>query len=109
MCQADHPFGPFTVEPVAHTSLTLDSVASAPKVVMQVVELDVGALTLPGLIRDRMVGTLAPSFSMNLLFSGSAALQALRANLECVVVVADGVRIGVHRPGTAPDPAVCGS
>jgi len=107
--EADHPFGPFSVKPVAHILLTLDSAATDPVVSTQLVELDVGALTLPGFLRDRMVGALAPSFTMNLLFSGSAALQLLRANLECVVVAADGVRVGVHRPATPPDPAVCGS
>ena len=39
----------------------------------------------------------------------TAALRALRASIECVVIAPDGVRVGVHRPGTAADAGVCGA
>ena len=35
--------------------------------------------------------------------------EFLKNDLECVVVAQDGVRIGVHRPGTTPQPSVCGA
>lgn len=106
---ADHPFGPFTVSPVARIAVALVSPGTSPSVSVTIVELDVGQLVLPGFIRDREVGSLAPTLSLNPLFSSSAALQALKANLECIVVASDGVRVGVHRPATAPDPSVCGA
>jgi len=107
--EADHPFGPFTVTPVAHISLALGAGPAAPLVSTQVVELDVGQLTLPGFIRDRLLAGLAPSLSVNPLFSASATLQAIRASLECIAIANDGVRIGFHRPGTASSPSACGS
>ena len=107
--EAEHHYGPFTVMPVARISVALSTAASAPLIATHMVELDVGELTLPGFIRDRLVGSLAPALSVNPLFARSAAMRALRAYLECVVVAQDGVRIGVHRPGTTPQPSVCGA
>jgi len=107
--EAAHPYGPFTVMPVARISVTLTQGVTGPLIATHVVELDVGELTLPGFIRDRLLGTLAPSLSVNPLFTGSAALKAVRAYLECVVIAHDGVRIGVHRPGSTPQPSVCGA
>ena len=107
--EAEHPYGPFTVMPVARISVALSTASSAPSIATHMVELDVGELTLPGFIRDRLLGTLAPSLSVNPLFTGSAALKAVRAYLECVLIAHDGVRIGVHRPGSTPQPSVCGA
>jgi hypothetical protein len=106
---ADHPFGPFTVTPVARIAISLASPNTSPSVSASIVELDVGQLVLPGFLRDREVGSLAPTLSLNALFGASAALQAVRASLECIVIAPDGVRVGVHRPATAPDPSVCGA
>jgi hypothetical protein len=104
-----HPVGPFTVTPVAHLALTLDTTKSPPSLGSQIVELDLGQLGLPGFIRDRILGSLASSIDLDQVFNGSPALKALRANLECVAVVDDGLRIGVHSPLAAADTSICGS
>ena len=104
-----HPVGPLSTTVVGRLSLTLDITRSPPALSTQVEELDVGQLGLPGFIRDRVLGNFASTIDLDELFNGSPALQAVRANLECVVVTAGGVRIGVHRPGTSPDPGTCGS
>ena len=106
---AEHPVGPFTVIPVARLSLSLDQSGSTPAVRVQLVEVDIGELTVPGFLRDWLAGSLGPSLPIDQIFNSTPALQSVRDNLECIVVAADGVRIGVHRPGTTPDPAVCGS
>lgn len=104
-----HPFGPFTVTPVAHVSVAVDTRQSPPALSSRVVELDLGQLGLPGFIQDRLLGSFAGTIDLDGLFGGSPALQALRSFLECVVVAPDGLRVGVHRPGIDPDTSVCGS
>jgi hypothetical protein len=103
------PFGPLTFTPVAHVSIRLDVTKSPPDLSSRVVELDVGQLGMPGFIRDRILGSFASTIDLNRLFSGSPALQALRANLECVAVVPEGLRVGVRRPGAQIDTSVCAS
>lgn len=103
-----HPFGPFSVTAVARMQLSLDASQAPPSLTTQVQQLDVGELTIPGFLRDRILGGLAGAISLDHLFAGSPALRALRANIECVDVALDGVRVGVHRPGTAADPSICG-
>ena len=85
---------------------TLDAIAERPERGAELprrvaVDLYFRALTV--------LQALAPALSVNPLFARSAAMRALRAYLECVVVAQDGVRIGVHRPGTTPQPSVCGA
>lgn len=104
-----HAFGPVAVSPVTHVSVSLDVTKSPPSLKSNVVQLDIGQLGTPGFIRDRIFGSFGSSIDLNRIFSGSPALQALRANLECVAVAPDGLRVGVHRPGTQTDTAVCGS
>lgn len=111
-----HPFGPFTVTPVAHLTLALDTTTSPPKLALQVEKFEVGQLGVPGFIRDRMLGNLSSSIDLGQLFGGSPALQALESNIECAAVVDGdpgqrqaGLRIGVHRPGAGANAAVCTS
>jgi hypothetical protein len=104
-----HPFGPFTVNPVAHVSVALDVNQAPPSLSSRVDQLDIGQLGLPGFIKDRILGSFASSINLDQLFKGSPALQALRANLECVAISPDGLLVGVHRPGFAPDTTVCAS
>jgi hypothetical protein len=110
-----HPLGPFTVTPVAHLSVSLDSTTSPPKLTTQVVEFDVGQLGVPGFIRDRLLGSLTSSIDLGRLFGGVPALQVLEGNIECAAVVDGdngqeaGLRIGVHRPGANANTAVCTS
>lgn len=104
-----HPFGPFTVTPVARVSVAVDTRQSPPDLSSKVVELDIGQLGLPGFIQDRILGSFAGTIDLDRLFGGSPALQALRASLECVAVAPDGLHVGVHRPGVDPDTGVCGS
>ena len=104
-----HPFGPFTVTPVARVVLNLDVKQSPPSLTSRVAQLDIGQLGLPGFIQDRVLSSFGSSIDLNALFNGSPALEAVRAFLECVSVAPDGLRVGVHRPGIALDTAVCGS
>lgn len=111
-----HPFGPFTVTPVAHLSVSLDTATSPPQLTTQIQEFDVGQLGVPGFIRDRVVGSLSTSIDLGQLFSGAPGLQVLEGNIECAAVVDGaggqqqaGLRIGVHRPGAGANTAVCTS
>lgn len=104
-----HPFGPFTVNPVARVSLALDVNQSPPGLSSRVNELDIGQLGLPGFIQDRILGSFASTINLDQLFKGSPELAVLRANLECLAIAPDGLRLGVHRPGSAPDTTVCAS
>lgn len=107
LVSGQHPAGPLTVTPVAHVSLSLDVTKSPPSLSSRVEQLDIGQLGMPGFIRDRLLGSFASSIDVDRIFSGSPALQALRANLECVLVVPSGVNVGVHRPGTQNDTSSC--
>lgn len=104
-----HPFGPFTVSPVARVVLSLDVTRSPPSLTSRVAQLDIGQLGLPGFIQDRILGSFGSSIDVNALFNSSPALEAVRAFLECVTVAPEGLRVGVHRPGIALDTAVCAS
>lgn len=108
-----HPFGPFTVTPVAHLAVALDTTKSPPVLTTQIQEFDVGQLGVPGFIRDRLVGSLTSTIDLGRLFGGLPALQALEGNIECAAVVDNGqqagLRVGVHRPGAGADTTVCAS
>ena len=97
-------YGPLTVTVVAHVGVDLQP--GGGRLDAKVVSVDVGDLQLPGFLQDHVVGS--PTISLDQLFT-SPALQVLRANIECVVVAPDGLRVGVHRPGTAASPSVCGA
>jgi hypothetical protein len=99
--------GPLTVTAVAYVAIALDTTQSPPMFNVSLSRIDVGALTLPGWLRDQIVGNLSPSVALNQLFDSNAGLQALKANIECVMAASNGLRIGVHRPGVAADTAVC--
>lgn len=104
---ASTSIGPLGVTVVADFTIGLQPTDTTPQITATVVSVDVGALDLPSWLRDRIVG--APSVAVDPLFDSTPALRAVRANLECLVVAPDGLRIGVHRPGSAPDASVCGS
>ena len=108
-----HPFGPFTVTPVARLALSLDTSVSPPVLTTQVDEFDVGQLGLPGFIRDRILGSLSSSIDLNQLFSGTPPLELLEGDIECVAIVDTGQQaglvIGVHRPGATGNTTVCAS
>ena len=108
-----HPFGPFTVTPVAHLAISLDTSVSPPVLTTHVDEFDVGQLGVPGFIRDRILGSLSSSIDLDQLFSGTPPLRLLEGDIECVAVVDNGQHsglvIGVHRPGASSNTAVCAS
>jgi len=101
------PVGPFSTTAVARLTVGLDPAGAPGSVRVSLTEVDAGQLALPGWIRDRIAGQLESAISLDPLFSSNPALQALRGNLECLLVAADGVRIGMHRPGSAAAPSVC--
>jgi hypothetical protein len=100
-------FGPLTTTVVGYLSAGLDASQSPPQLVVNVTRIDVGALSLPGWLQDRLLGNYSPSITLNQLFDSSAALHALKDNMECVSAVTGGLRVGLHRPGTTPDTGVC--
>lgn len=104
---AQRSYGPVSLTAVGYVALGLDMSAGPPQVVANVTGIDVGALHLPGWVKDRFLGDFSPTVQINQLFQSSAALQVFRDNLECVQVVPEGVRIGVHRPETAADTTTC--
>lgn len=97
-------YGPIATTVVAHINVAL--VQSGARLDANVVRVDVGDLQVPGWVEDHFMGS--PTISLDQLFDSSPALQLLRANIECVLVAPDGVRVGVHRPGTGATPGVCG-
>ncbi|MBV9099679.1 MAG: hypothetical protein JOZ46_00920 [Candidatus Dormibacteraeota bacterium] len=97
-------YGPISTTVVAHIGVALQQ--GGARLVATVVHVDVGDLPIPGWVQDHFVGS--PTIQLDPLFNSNAALQVLRANIECVLVAPDGVRVGVHRPGAAASPGVCG-
>jgi len=104
---ANTALGPMTVTAVAHVGVSLQQNGTAPQLAASVMDVDVGYLRLPGWLQDRLVGS--PTIMLDPVFNSTPALRAVRANIECVAVAPDGVHVGVHRPGTAADPGVCGA
>ncbi len=108
LVSTDTSYGPLSVTAVAHVSVALQQPTQGPQLVAQVMALDVGALPVPGWLQDTLVGNLAPTVALAQLFDSSPALRLVRSAIECVVVAPDGVHVGVHRPGVAAVPSVCG-
>ena len=104
----DVSVGPFTPAAVAHVEITFDNNGGHATFNAHVTDVGLGQLTLPGWLRDRYTSQVMQSAQLTPLFAGNSALKEAAANIECVTVADDGVRIGVHRPGTTPDPSVCG-
>lgn len=100
--------GPFNVTPVLHIAPILQG-SNAVSIALQVRQLDVGQLTLPGFVRDHFLGDLPSVVSISALFGAAPALDALSNSIECLAVTAKGLVIGLHRPGIAPNPATCGA
>ena len=109
---ADTSFGPLGVTMVTYLTVSLDRSAAPPVIDVRSNAVDIGALHVPGWLKDRFAGSSAPTISLDQLFSGIAAakpvLSELEKNVECLSVAPDGVRIGVHRPGAGADTTVCG-
>jgi len=103
---ADDHAGPFSVTPVLRIALSLQG-SSARAIAVRVEEMDVGQLTLPGFMRDRLTGDLPAVLSIPALFGAAPALTALSDNLECVAVTGNTVLIGLHRPGAAAETQTC--
>ena len=101
---ADTSFGPLNLTVVARVGVALEGAGATQQLAAHVNRFDVGALQVPGWLQEHIIGS--PVISLDQLFS-NPALRALRANIECVTVASDGVRIGVHRPLTAGDSRVC--
>jgi len=107
---ADVSVGPIASTAVAHVSVTVDDPTGAePRITSQLRELDAGQLGLPGWLRDRFAGAVTRSTSLGVLFGDDAVLKAVAGSVECAGVTQAGLRIGVHRPGVAPDPSACAS
>jgi hypothetical protein len=103
---ADDHFGPVNLTPVLHLALALQG-TSVSAIALHVLRVDVGQLPLPGFIADRVEGSVPESISIPSLFGAAPVLSALSDDIECVAVAANGVLIGVHRPGVGPEPATC--
>jgi len=106
LVSADDGVGPITTTAVAHLAVGLLAEGSPGGLEVRLTELDAGQLTLPGWLKDRFAGQIDSAIGLNPLF-GTAAWQTLRTDIECLLVAGDGIRIGVHRPGTAASPAAC--
>lgn len=100
--------GPFTPTVVAHISLSLGPGPRGPVIAAQIPELDVGLLTLPGFAGAGLVAQIDSALSLDRLFAIAPRLSPLRADIECVAVVSDGVAIGVHDPDVPAIPGSCG-
>ena len=102
--------GPIGSTAVARVSVTVeDPAGTQPRITSQLRELDAGQLGLPGWLRDRLAGVVTRSTSLATLFGDDAVLKEAAGSVECAEVTPAGLRIGMHRPGVAPDPAACAS
>jgi hypothetical protein len=107
---ADVSVGPIASTAVARISVSVaDPDGAPPRITSQLEELDAGQLGLPGWLRDRFAGVVTRSTSLTSLFADNPLLSAAAAYVECASVGTIGLRIGIHRPGVAPDPSVCAS
>lgn len=96
--------GPFDVVAVARTRVGL---TPAQGISAEVASVEVGRLTVPGWARTGVDSWGSGALSLDHLLDLNPLLASLRADLDCVGVQADGVHLGVHRPGTPADPAAC--
>lgn len=102
---ASSSLGPFDVVTVARSRLSL---SPAGDISADVGSVEVGTLPVPDWAR----GTLDPwsprALPLDRLLDTNPVLGSLRQDLDCVAVEDDGVHLGAHRPGAAPDPSACG-
>ncbi|MFN2568381.1 MAG: hypothetical protein ABR564_02120 [Candidatus Dormibacteria bacterium] len=99
--------GPFDVTTVAHVRVGLTRGAAEPRLSAAVTAVEVGRLPIPDWARQTVDPRGADSLALDRILDSSPAFRILRANVDCVAAVAEGVRLGVHRPGTAADPQAC--
>jgi hypothetical protein len=109
LVSADISIGPFSPTTAVRVKLLFDNTAGQAHLTSQVSDVAVGQMALPGWLRDRFVNQVMQSTSLDPLFGGDTALQAVASHVECVAVTATGVRIGIHRPGVLADASICGS
>lgn len=99
-------FGPLSLEPVLHIALALTG-TTVSSIALQVQQVDIGELTLPGFLRDRVSESIPSAISIPSLFGAGPVTAALSDDIDCVTVAGDGVVVGVHRPGVSPDQSTC--
>jgi len=108
VASAQISFGPFTPTAVVHVSLSLQPGPNGPVIAAQVPEIDIGLLSVPSFLGSALVKEIDSALSLDRLFSVDPRLTALRADIECVAVVPDGVAVGVHDPGVPTVASSCG-
>lgn len=105
---ADTSVGPFGVTAVVTFQLLFASAPGSAQITAQAVEYSVGQLGIPSFIGDRLDPRGSASLNITSLLASDPALEALSRMMDCVAVHPDGVHLGFHRPGVAPDAGVCG-
>ncbi|GAC1338070.1 MAG: hypothetical protein NVSMB29_03330 [Candidatus Dormibacteria bacterium] len=85
----------------------VDQSAAPRRIDTRVAEVDVGQLPIPEWARSALSLPSDRAVDPSLVLQGNPTLRQLAGFLDCVGVAADGLRVGFHRPGTAPDPAGC--
>jgi hypothetical protein len=105
---ADSSVGPFGVTPVVRLAVMFSNAGGASQINVQVVDVAVGQLGLPGVIADRVDSRGSATLNLATLFASDPMLKALSDTMECVTVKSDGVHVGFHRPDASADATGCG-
>jgi len=99
--------GPVEITTTARVRVRLNHGAGEPHLTTEVVGLEAGRLPIPGWARELVDNRGADALSVDSVLDSNPALRVLRENLDCVVTAPDGIRLGIHRPGTTADPDGC--
>jgi hypothetical protein len=101
--------GLFTVDAVARLALSRTvGLDSLPQVTATFEAVQIGGLGLPDFAARAVQDRVQQAFDLQDVLSRDPYLRAVRSALDCVLVAADGVRLGFHRPGSGGAPADCG-
>jgi hypothetical protein len=99
--------GPLAVSAVARVRVLLNRAGSgSPSLVTVVDDISVGKVDVPQWLRGWVDSRGAALLNLDQLLAQDH-LSSLRDALDCVATATGGLRLGFHRPGTAPDSAVC--
>lgn len=106
---AHTPVGPFTVDAVARMALSRTIGADQlPQVTATFTRVQVGSLGLPDFAAHALQDRVQQAFDLQDVLTSNEYLRLARAALDCVLVAADGVRLGFHRPGVDAQAGDCG-
>ncbi|MHB8718838.1 MAG: hypothetical protein ACYDAC_08105 [Candidatus Dormibacteria bacterium] len=99
--------GPFAATLVVDVTLSFTTVDGQVQVTATPTSYAIGQLGIPAFVATRAAPNTASTLNLTQLFTGNPPLQALAQSMECVAVQSDGVHVGFHRPGVAPDATRC--